>query len=380
MKRVLLVPVFVLLAVLPMPAQDSLAVFRAVEAANRAALEAYAADVTVVATKRVPRKDFQLWYGHLPDRTWSPDGNWNDPAESRVRFFSRRNAAGDLDIMRSEAVDSVTWSAPVPFCADAVSPGDEIFPMLSPDGKRLYFSSDGLFGMGGHDLYVAYWNPVTRTWGNVQNMGVPYSSPADDLLFCDTEDGRFSVFASKRDCGRDSVVIYVLRQENPVSVPVEKGRAAAAAQLRVTAPDESYPFVRRNPGKEPDLVFEVPEPEIDDSFRVEGTGAFAENNQLPSGLVYQVQLFVGNTKPTIRQLKGVRPVYAHKQRSGKVLYAAGVFRTYAEAETALAAVRKAGHKGAIIIAFEDGKALSVSQARKKESSVKVITEEIRIVK
>ena len=96
--------------------------------------------------------------------------------------------------------------------------------------------------------------------------------------------------------------------------------------------------------------------------------------------MYQVQLFVLSSQPSLKQLKGVSPVFAHPQKSGKTMYAAGLFRTYAEAEAAQAAVRKAGHKNAIIIAFEDGKSLALSKARQKESSVKVITEEIRIVK
>ena len=272
------------------------------------------------------------------------------------------------------------WHNPEPVCADAVSPGNEIFPMRSPDGRRLYFSSNGLFGMGGYDLYVATWDPQSRRWGNVQNMGFPYSSQADDLFFCDTPDGRYSVFASNRDCGADSVVIYVLRQETPVCMPVEPAQAAQVARLAVTAPDDGYPFVRQSPGRTPQIRFERQKDEIDDTFKVGDTGAFAVNDRIPSGIVYQVQLFVLASKPSIRQLKGVRPVYSHPQRSGKTLYAAGVFSTFADAEAALAAVRKAGHKSAIIIAFEDGKPLAVSKARKKESSVKVITEEVRIVK
>ena len=382
MKKVFLALAAALMTTVPLFSQDrsdSLAVVREAEAANRAALAAFVADVTVVDTRRVPREDFQLWYGHLDDRGWAPDGNYY-PAQVQILYFARRGADGSLDIYCSQPADSTLWSAPVPFCEDAVSPGDEIFPMLSPDGRRLYFSSDGLFGMGGYDLYEATWDPAEKRWGRVRNMGAPYNSPADDLLFCDTEDGRYSIFASNRDCGKDSIVIYVLRQGNPVAVRVNPSRQKELSRLAVTAPDKGYPFVRRNPGRTPVIAFEPEDDPFDYSFQIAETGAFAENNDLPSGLVYQVQLFVVSSQPSVKQLKGVRPVYAHPQRSGKTMYAAGLFRTYAEAEAALAAVKKAGHKNAILVAFDDGKSLSLAKARQKESSVKVITEEVHIVK
>ena len=358
--------------------KDSLALKGLVEAENGKALTALVFAPQVVAAKRVPRHDFMLWYGHLADHRWTSDGNLVPGAGTW--YFSRKNTAGDFDIFCSAPVDSALWSAPVPVCADAVSAGNELYPMLSPDGKRLYFSSDGLFGMGGYDLYVAHWDPVSQAWGQVQNLGFPYSSTADDLLFCDTEDGRYSVFASNRNCGADSVVIYVLRQEQPVAAPIGKARAAEISRLAVSTPDNGYPFEKRRYGTLPELVFEDPEPVFDYTFRIGETGAFAEIDQIPSGLVYQIQLFVLSSQPAVKQLKGVSPVFSHRQRSGKTLYAAGVFQTYAEAEAALAACRAAGHKSAIIIAFENGAPLALSKARQKESSVKVVTEEVHIVK
>jgi hypothetical protein len=252
--------------------------------------------------------------------------------------------------------------------------------MLSPDGKRLYFASDGLFGAGGYDLYVAHWDPQKKSWGQVQNMGFPYSSKGDDLLFYDTPDGRYSVLASNRDCGRDSVVIYVFRQETPVFRPVDRKEVAAREKLAVTAPESGYTFVKLSPIAVPNIRFAEPEEKFEEGFRVGKEGAFARNNHLPAGLVYQVQLFVRSGQPTVQQLKGVSPVFTHPQRSGKILCAAGLFRSYSEAETALAAIKRAGFPSAFIIAFDSGKSIPLTQARKKESSVKVITEEVRIVK
>ena len=50
------------------------------------------------------------------------------------------------------------------------------------------------------------------------------------------------------------------------------------------------------------------------------------------------------------------------------------------AETALRDVRRAGFPSAFVIAFDGGAPLSLQKARKKESSVTVVTEEIKIVR
>lgn len=267
MKRTLLTAFAALLAAAAFPAgmqaqtpADSLA--RVLQAENFRALTATAASVTVVATKKVPRAEFPLWLGHLTDGSWAPDGNWY-PRETERLYLSRAGRDSSLDIVFSVPLDTC-WSTPEPICAEAVSRGNEIYPMLSPDGKRLWFASDSLFGMGGYDLYEASWDPVKKRWGQVRNLGVPYNSKGDDLFFCDTPDGRYSVLVSNRDCDAASVTIYVLRQEVTVQRPVSPAEAEKLLHLAVTAPDNGYPFVKQSFGKVPDIPFVIsPEEEAE---------------------------------------------------------------------------------------------------------------------
>ena len=59
------------------------------------------------------------------------------------------------------------WSKPVNLGPDINTSGDELFPYIREDGT-LYFSSDGLIGMGGLDIFKAKPQP-DGSW-MVQNM------------------------------------------------------------------------------------------------------------------------------------------------------------------------------------------------------------------
>lgn len=349
-----------------------------IESRNGRILLQYVTRPVTVETKKVARKDFFLWYSHLDDRIWTEEGNlW--PADAEEVCFSRKSPAGDMDIVTSSHVDSSLWSAPKRMGDDLVSEGNEILALKSADGRKLYFSSDGLFGIGGYDIYEAVWDNVRHCWGQVRNIGLPYNSPADDFLYSDTPDGKYTLIASNRDCGKDSVVIYVLEQEVAVQSPASQEEAARLARLQATGGAGRYGFVKHLPAPMPEVTFEEDESDFDYDFRV-GQGAFATNNSLPKGLVYQIQMFVASKRPPVKALKGVSPVFEHRQPTGKYLYAAGLFKTYKEAETALGQVRRAGFREAFIIAYDGGRSISVKKAREKESSVTVVTEEVHIVK
>lgn len=180
----------------------------------------FCADPHVVARQRFSRKDFFLYYPLKP-QSWHPSPNPLDSLEGYPLYlpkggdqvyFSAADRAGTRSLFVTEDLDSL-WRAPRLLSEPLTSTGSEIFPMLSPDGKTLYFASDGLFGMGGFDLYSSTWDEVSGSWGEPVNLGFPYSSPADDFLLMDTEDGAYTLFASNRDCHPDSVYIYVLEYE-----------------------------------------------------------------------------------------------------------------------------------------------------------------------
>ncbi len=88
-----------------------------------------------------------------------------------------------------------TWSKPVNLGPDINTSGDEVFPFIREDGT-LYFSSDGLIGLGGLDIFKATQQP-DGSWV-VLNMKPPINSFADDFGIAFEDNSEKGIFSSTR--------------------------------------------------------------------------------------------------------------------------------------------------------------------------------------
>lgn len=462
---------------------------------NGANMTEYVYKPKVVARHMCSTDDFFLYYP-IEDRSWRQVPNVLDtvaghpfakalyfPEGLEEVYYSAPDENGVRNIWRTELGDSL-WTIPALLNEQVTSTGDEVYPLVSADGKSMYFSSNGLYGMGGYDLYVSTWDEEMGDWGIPVNMGFPYSSPYDDFLYYDTPDGRYSVFASNRGCPADSINVYVLEYDNmpihgrvkdmsvlreimelvpeipdddtegdevpemPESAELQRYRtkvnevralrdsiyaygvaldeirseyaatddylekqdlgkeitrreaaipqmndslSKAAAELQsiemeflfngvvidinkvneeadreIVPKNIDYSFVKMNMGDSLVMAIEQPEPEFDYTFMVLPEGRFALDNTLPDGIVYQIQIFSLTRPATIRDIKGLSPVFLHTTPSGRYTYAVGLFKTYSDALSHLNTVRRRGFKGAYIVAFKDGEPINVNTARRQE--------------
>jgi tetratricopeptide (TPR) repeat protein len=100
---------------------------------------------------------------------------------SMMVFVSDRNgetSSMDLFIVRK---DGKKWGEAIPMPAHVNSLRRETTPYLTPDGKFLFFSSDGHKGMGGYDVYVTQNNG--GTWSKPINLGASINTVNDDTHF-----------------------------------------------------------------------------------------------------------------------------------------------------------------------------------------------------
>ncbi|MDR3365611.1 MAG: OmpA family protein [Prevotellaceae bacterium] len=97
------------------------------------------------------------------------------------------------------------WSEPVNMGASINTAGNEMYPYVRDVGT-LYFASNGHKGFGGLDIFRA----TKREQGGwqVENMGMPINSAADDFSIIFEKEREAGYFASRRRGGRGGDDIY----------------------------------------------------------------------------------------------------------------------------------------------------------------------------
>ena len=103
------------------------------------------------------------------------------------------------------------WGTPVNIGTTINTGGNETFPVSS--GTALYYSSDGMIGMGGLDIYKS--NNDNGTWSAPVNMNYPVNSTRDDFGFMpDSASGATGYLSSNRsnDSGTDHIFTFVRKE------------------------------------------------------------------------------------------------------------------------------------------------------------------------
>ncbi len=107
-------------------------------------------------------------------------------ADGNTMYFvsDRKGEKSSTDIYVVEKVGKKWGDAkPLPMTINTV--GRETTPFITPDGRYLFFSSDGHLGMGGLDIYVV--ENMGGTWGEPINLGAGINTVNNDTHFVYSE-------------------------------------------------------------------------------------------------------------------------------------------------------------------------------------------------
>ena len=151
---------------------------------------------------------------HESSATFSADGHimyFNRTASKKVKVGKEKVA--NIKIMKAEFVDG-KWTTikEMPFSSDQYSTEH---PVLSKDGKKLYFSSDMPGSVGSFDIYVVDIN-LDGTYGAPQNMGKTINTIHREQFPFISDDGTILYFSSDGHQGMGGLDIFMSKSYDGV--------------------------------------------------------------------------------------------------------------------------------------------------------------------
>ena len=127
---------------------------------------------------------------------------------------------GSSDIFRVEILGDNQYGTPENLGNIINTAGRESFPYISKDNV-LYYSSDGIPGLGGLDIFAVKFNADGSTSKPV-NIGMPGNSADDDFCFVFNSDSKIGFLTSNRPGGKGKDDIYSFHEDKPLLFSCQK--------------------------------------------------------------------------------------------------------------------------------------------------------------
>lgn len=164
-----------------------------------------------------------LFYSYKSNDNWVFPRNLGEPVNSRnwetqpsfssdgktlyfIRGFGRGHQR-QQDIYMTELQEDGTWTNPTPLSDVINTAATEESVFIHPDGKTLYFSSNGHPGMGGLDIFKST-KDENGDWTTPVNLGYPINTHNDENSLLVSADGKTAYFASDREGGFGDLDLY----------------------------------------------------------------------------------------------------------------------------------------------------------------------------
>jgi outer membrane protein OmpA-like peptidoglycan-associated protein/tetratricopeptide (TPR) repeat protein len=147
----------------------------------------------------------------------SSTGNENSASfsfDNKTIYFTSDNSDrvtnyGQHDIFKVTIDEKGRWGKPENLGPIVNSKYSEVDVFMHPDGRTLYFSSDGHNTMGGFDIFKTELQD-DGSWSKPENLGYPINTPQDDRFFVAIGSGRRAYYSSAREEGKGSHDIYMI--------------------------------------------------------------------------------------------------------------------------------------------------------------------------
>ena len=156
---------------------------------------------------------------NINTKSWEPsafisaDGN-------RLYFASDREGGfGGRDLYSSEKLPDGEWSKAINLGPTINTEFEEDAPFIHPDGRTLYFSSNGHATMGGFDIFSTSLSK-NKEWSEPVNIGYPINSPEDDIYYVVSPNNQRAYYSSFKEGGFGEKDNYMITFKKFVEPPL----------------------------------------------------------------------------------------------------------------------------------------------------------------
>ena len=144
--------------------------------------------------------------------------------------------------------------------------------------------------------------------------------------------------------------------------------AGATAPVASDGPDDARPATTAGSRIVEGWDFPMPEELVEDLFELGPQGQGREavipmDVKMPDGLVYKVQIGAFRNPVPQELFSDMSPVMGESAGNGLVRYTAGLFTGFGSADQAKEQVRGRGYRDAFVVAYLDGRRISLAEAR-----------------
>lgn len=188
-------------------------------------------------------KEDKLWYSILSDTGYLAAKEYTDavnikdyhrhasisPIDSTIYFsvevLSRKAGRHHYDIYQATLSSNGKWKNPRPLSDKINTLFHEDSPIISEDGKSMFFSSEKPGGLGGFDIY--YTEKDGDDWTEPINLCEPINSPGDDIYFSMSNSDNYAYFSSNRLGGFGKFDLYKLiipKADFDDCIPMSQGK------------------------------------------------------------------------------------------------------------------------------------------------------------
>jgi hypothetical protein len=321
--------------------------------------------------------------------------SWNSQAfESysgdELYFVSdRKGGYGGLDIYKSTKNSKGKWDNPENLGSTINTGLNEIMPIITPDGNKFYFCSEGHSSIGGYDAFMSVKN-ASNNWSDPINLGYPINTTDDDVYFRPVKDGIFAYISllkpgdiSNYDINR----LQIFTDKKPEEKLAKDLLALESKQEEINLTDSTDEFVYNDQAETESKVekYEVVADEHDIAYNQ--TDNKAETNNETAVIkkpdeskdyeitsehrqFYTVQFIALKNPVRADYFKKIEGVIIQVGNDGFYRYITGQFNSINEAKSGLIEIKSSGYKTAFIRKYDLYQYLSDSNITSPRSSYK----------